>query len=599
MNEEATHPDINWRRVRRIGYVVAAVIVAVPLIAFGITYAAVGAPDPKAVADQQQTVTLFYADGSVMTTIGPSTGGTRTVVRIEQIPPVVRHAVEAAEDEGFETNIGQGGISTQFVRLATGEDAQSPPQQWVQLVRAIKLGQQQSKDDILAGYLNLVYLGRGAYGIQAAAQAYFGKDVGQLDASEAAFLAGCIDQPARDEDDKWTEQQWSHVLDRMVANGWLGQDERARYPRPPKPIPPTSGSLPPARTFIVRQVLAEAKEQGFDEDALRHSGAQVHTTIDPKAQAMAEVAAQSLKSADPDVGAALVSIDPGTGAIVSWFGGDNPEQAMPDTADTAAQPGPTFQPLVLMAAVRANPQINLSTQYNGTSPVVVGGVQVKNFGGADCGPQCAVADAMKNNTNTVFYKMTDDIGPSQVRNAAFTAGIAPTQIIGGKSGPALVSSDGKQTADIIGSGGYPVRPRDMAQAYATFAAGGKYTPAHFITSIIGTGGNAVYDVKANPKSVPTQVFEPAQAQLVTQSLLSGPGLEGGRQVASKAGATEFLDSPDNSDAWAVGYTPQVVTAVWVGHRKDLAPMKEGVDVPTGIWQRYMNAYLRDKPASQF
>src|SRR5882757_1737683 len=149
VNEEATHPDINWRRVRRFGYVVAAIVVAIPLIAFGITYAGISTPDPKVAADQQQTITLYYADGSVMTAIGPSTGGSRTLVRIEQIPPVVRHAVEAAEDESFETNIGLGGITTQFVRLATGQDGQSLPDQWMQLVRSIKLGEQRSKDDVL------------------------------------------------------------------------------------------------------------------------------------------------------------------------------------------------------------------------------------------------------------------------------------------------------------------------------------------------------------------------------------------------------------------------------------------------------------------
>src|SRR5262249_37533399 len=109
----------------------------------------------------------------------------------------------------------------------------------------------------------------------------------------------------------------------------------------------------------------------------------------------------------------------------------------------------------------------------------------------------------------------------------------------------------------------------------------------------------LYDARANPKLTANQVFEPAQAQLVTQSMLTGPGLDAGRPVAAKAGATEFLDTPDNSDAWAVGYTPPVVTAVWVGHRKDLAPMKEGVDVPTGIWQQYMNSYLKEKPVVQF
>ena len=228
-------------------------------------------------------------------------------------------------------------------------------------------------------------------------------------------------------------------------------------------------------------------------------------------------------------------------------------------------------------------------------------IRLKNFSGADCGPQCTVGDAMKNNTNTVFYKMTDDVGPLVVAKAAFDAGVATTQTIGGKTGPALRDSDKNQTTDSVGLGSYPVRPRDMAQAYATLAANGKYTPAHFINSITASNsnGNAVYDVKSNPQTAPNQVFTPAQAQLVTQSMLTGPGLDGGRPVAAKAGSTEFLDTPDNSDAWTVGYTPQVVTAVWVGHRKDLAPMKEGVDVPTGIWQQFMNSYLKDKPAGQF
>jgi membrane peptidoglycan carboxypeptidase len=600
VNEEAAHSDINWRRVRRFGYVVAAVVIAVPLIAFGITYAVVSAPDPKAVSGMQQTVTLFYADGSVMTTIGPSGGGNRTVVQIGQVPPVVRHAVEAAEDEGFETNIGLGGITTQFVRLATGNDVRSLPDQWTQLVRSIKLGRQQSKDDILAAYLSLVYMGRGAYGIQAAAQQYFGKKLDQLDASEAAFLAGCIDQPAKDDDTTWTTQQWTHVLDRMVANGWLGQDERAKYPTPPKTIAPVTGSLPPAQTFIVKQVLAEAAQQGLDQDALRHEGAQIYTTVDRNAQTLAERAAGSLKSADPDVGDALVAINPTTGAIISWFGGDNPEQSAVDTANTAAQPGPTFQPLVLAAAIRANPQITLATPYNGTSPQVIGGLAIKNFGGTDCGPQCTVADAMKNSNNPVFVKMTDDIGPTNVVKAAFDAGVATTQTIAGKSAPALIPPGPNATAnDAVGAGAYPVRPRDVAQAYATFAANGRYTPAHFINTIASAGGHTVFDARSADSLKPKQAFDPAQAQLITQSLLTGPGLDGGRPVAAKAGVTEFLDTPNNSDAWTVGYTPQVVTAVWVGHRKDLASMQESVAVPIGIWQQYMNSYLRDKPATQF
>jgi membrane peptidoglycan carboxypeptidase len=652
-----------WRRVRRSAYVLAAIGFVGPIVAFIITYFMVQPPDPAAVLNQQQTMTIYYADNSVMASLGPSTGGDRTILSIDKIPKVVQHAAEAAEDETFETNSGfdvkgigravlsqlkgggggGSGITQQTVKQATGNDQHTITRKWTELVQAIKMSQVQSKDQILDTYLNIVYFGRGAYGIQAAAQAYFGTTVDKLDPSQAAFLAGCINVPAYNEDPNWTNQRWSYTMGRMVANGWLTSADRAKYPEQPKPIANTSddGSLDGKTTFVVRQILAEAGDPTFGinqgRDVLQKEGAQIHTSIDKKAMQQAQDAATSVLSKDtphnPNIAGALVSINPSDGSIVSWYGGDDPKAFTYDLADTANQPGSSFKPLVFLAGMRANSQIGLQSLYNGTSGQMIGGRKVSNADEESCGGQCTVLTAMTESVNTVFYKMTDDIGPSAVRKAAFDAGIAQTQVLVGNKVPALQNADGT-TADGIGIGQYEVRPRDMAQAYATLANNGMYIPSHFITSILDSNNGSLYDAKANPKLTPTQAFDKTDsirnAQLarnVTESMLkvaqsscADPAkticdnLQGNRPVAAKTGTAQYEDTGHNANAWMVGYTPQVVTAVWVGNRNGLAPIKGyylnhigpsanydiyGREEPSYIWQKYMNGYLQGKPVVQF
>jgi membrane peptidoglycan carboxypeptidase len=653
-----------WRRVRRSAYVLAAVGFVGPIVAFIITYFMVDPPDPLQVLNQQQTMTIYYADGSVMDTLGPTTGGDRTILSIDKIPTVVQRATEAAEDETFATNSGfdvkgigravlsqlkggaggGSGITQQYVKKATGEEDHTLTRKWTELVKAIKMSQVKTKDQILDAYLNTVYYGRGAYGIQAASQAYFGKNVDQLNPSEAAFLAGCINVPAYNEDPSWTNSRWSYTMGRMVANGWLSQAERNQYPEQPKPVAnagdgsSTSGAI----SFVEQQVMKEAADPKYgnhDRPALQQAGAKIYTTIDPKAQKQAEQASQEVMSVDTphnaNIASAQVSIDPSTGGIVAWYGGSDPKAWSYDLADTANQPGSSFKPIVFAAGMRANSNIGLYSLYNGTSGQTIAGHKVNNADEESCGTNCTVLTAMTQSVNTVFYKMTDDIGPQAVRQTAFDVGIAKTQKLVGKTMPALQPTDGDPVADGIGIGQYEVRPRDMAQAYATFANNGMYIPSHFITSITDSNGGSLYDAKANPLLQPTPALDKSNpgknAQLarnVTESMLQVAAnscadtahrqcdnLQGNRPVAAKTGTAQFQDSGHNANAWMVGYTPQIVTAVWVGNRNAPAPIygyylnhigpkSQNYDIygreePSYIWQKFMNAYLQGKPVVQF
>ncbi|MFC0436305.1 transglycosylase domain-containing protein [Kutzneria buriramensis] len=664
-----------WRRVRRTAYVLAAVGFVGPIVAFIITYFLVTPPDPQTALSQQQTMTIYYKDGSVMASLGPQSGGDRTYLTIDKIPKMVQHAVEAAEDETFETNSGfdikgigravlnqlrgngggGSGISQQYVKKATGNEDHTYSRKWVELVQSIKMNQVQSKDHIMESYLNIVYFGRGAYGIQAAAQAYFGKNVGDLNPSEAAFLAGCINVPSLNEDPAHTNDRWTYTMGRMVANGWISQADRAKYPQQPKPIPNNSddgGALPGPTTFVVRQIIDEAGKQdfaGLDRPALQQEGAKIYTTIDKAAMDKAVTANQTVMAKDtphnPSIASAQVSIDPQTGGIVAWYGGPDPKKFSYDMAVTPNQPGSSFKPFVFMAGMQNNPQIGLQSLYNGKGPQQFGQgqdkVTINNSDGEECPTEpCSVQTAMTLSINTVFYKMTDDVGPTNVRKAALAAGIAPTQTFGNQTVPSLQAIGSNGPADGIGIGQYEVRPLDMAQGYATLANNGMYIPAHFITKIDNSNGDTKYDAKANPKLTPTPAFDKANAQHnaqlarnVTESMLKVAGsscadlahtqcasLSGNRPVAAKTGTAGYIgpdgiDHNENGNAWMVGYTPQVVTAVWVGNNDHLGPIKGfylnrigsqtqnynifGREEPAYIWKMFMDAYLQGQPVVPF
>jgi membrane peptidoglycan carboxypeptidase len=611
-----------WRRrLVRAGLVLFGLVVLVPVVAFLVGWVIFDVPS----ADQTavtQIATFKYADGAALATIRPDNVN-RTIVPIDQVPEHVRHAVLAAEDRSFYSNPGfditgigralwnqatggVGGGSTitqQYIKVSTGQDQFSLLRKYKEVVLAVKVSQEQTKDQILGNYLNVIYLGRGAYGIQAASQAYFGKDAKDLDVSEAAMLAGTIQSPSRWDPAKnpdKSKERWNFVLDGMVAQGWLPAADRAKQTFPQfLPEPPASGGIPgDAAGHVYNLAKAELEARGISEQEINTEGLTIDLTIDSKRQQQAvDAVTKVLKGQPANLRSALVSVDPKTGAIMAYYGG--PNGVGTDYAQAMRQPGSSFKPFVLAAALQGNvldptgQPVGLGSLYDGSSPQTFLGIPVSNSEGFSCNP-CDVRTAMTKSVNTVFYKMGIDTGPARVVDAAHQAGIPSEELPNPTAGIAL--------------GDKEVRPIDMASAFATFAADGIRHEPYVVTKVTAADGRVLYDhgrstgSQAIPQPVARNVTE-AMKDVPTSSLIP---IAGGRAEAGKTGTVQHPTlNNQNKDAWMVGFTPSVSTAVWVGTDTS-EPIKNaqgrpvfGRMLPGSIWQGYMNAATRGTPVDQF
>ncbi|WIV59646.1 transglycosylase domain-containing protein [Amycolatopsis nalaikhensis] len=488
------------------------------------------------------------------------------------------------------------------------------------------MNQTYEKADIITAYLNIIYFGRGAYGIQAAAQAYFGEDVGELDSSQAALLAGLIQQPGRSENTAVAMSRWTTALDRMLKNGYLTPAQRAAA-KFPTPIPlresKQAGALNP---FIKKQVKAELAAQGIDEKQYYSGGFQVFTTIDPQAQQAAEKAVTEgmAEQTDDRILDALVAVDPKSGGVLAYYGGDaivkgpnGEDQAGRDWADEPHNPGSSMKPFDLAAFLKLGR--GLDARFDGTSPRTFPGVDlpIRNAGdSSSCSEQCTVAEAMQRSTNTVFYDMVLNVTkPSGVAEAAQEAGIRTAEN-GGRS--KLFTGDNNIS---IGGGGTQITAADMASAYATFAAGGVQRDRHFVQKVTNANGETAYEAKIrssdafadNDSAKSAQIAGNVTAALAPVIPFSRLTCPAGHECAGKTGTQQHTPQNDepasaanaNSQTWMVGYTPSVSAAVWVGgdgdkalRGPDGAPLF-GSTLAGPIWNRFMQLYLTGKPAERF
>jgi membrane peptidoglycan carboxypeptidase len=673
-----------WRWVRRAVYVFIFLGVTAPIAAFYIIYQNVTVPDPQTVAfGQAQPVTIYYADGSVMTKL---TTGARIFVKANAIPINVRHAVEAAEDETFETNNGfdvkaiirsaynqvtggTGGGSTitqEYIKVATGNDQHSITRKINEAAEAYKMTQTyHNKNDILAAYLNIVYFGRGAYGIESAARTYYGVDAAHLTPAQASLLAGMIQAPGRANDSAYEHKRFTYVWGQMVKNHWITQAEyqAGKFPTPLSAEGSTT-KLSWDRQLIVNQVEDELSNNGWSEQQLKAQGAQIYTTIMPKAQTDAENAISTTLKPDakfmngggmvingrpitdngkpvsaknPQVKntetAALVSINPSTGEIIAYYGGNNPKATQLDMASTPHQAGSSFKPYVFTAGLEKMPdKIGINSVYDPSGPQTIQGVTVHNSDGDSCPAPCTVKDAMTNSINTVFYKMGSQVGSPAVRSAAIQAGIKPTQKdSAGRTVPSLedynpTTLKGGLIEGGIAIGQYPVSPLDQAQGYSTFANNGMYIQAHFVKKVTDISGQNVlyqFNTPAKPAFSSDQAQSAQIARTVSDSMTdvmksSDYALANGRPADSKTGTQNYVAADGtnnnwNSNAWTVGFTPQVVTAVWFGHYDRPGPLFGsgnnhggghnysvfGRMEPGQIWKNYMDSYLANQPNTPF
>ena len=372
--------QISWKWVRRSLYLAAVVLLVLPVLTFGMAYLIVDVPQPGDIRTNQVS-TILASDGSELAKIVPPEGN-RVDVNIDQVPVHVRNAVMAAEDRDFYTNPGfslsgfaraiknnlfggdlQGGstITQQYVKNALVGDARSGLGGLVrkakELVISTKMSREWSKDQVLQAYLNIIYFGRGAYGISAASKAYFNKPVDQLTVAEGALLAALIQRPSTLDpavDPDGAAARWNWVLDGMVSMGALPKDERDQQVFPAT-VPPDQASSENVTTgpngLIERQVTKELLDLfNIDQQTLNTQGLQITTTIDPQAQKAAEDAVSKyLDGQMPDMRAAVVSIDPRTGAVKAYYGGSDAQGY--DFAQAGLPTGSSFKVFALVAAL--------------------------------------------------------------------------------------------------------------------------------------------------------------------------------------------------------------------------------------------------------
>jgi membrane peptidoglycan carboxypeptidase len=619
--------QINWKWVRRGAIVAAIALIALPLLTFGMAYMIVDVPKPGDIRTAQVS-TILASDGSEIARIVPPEGN-RIDVKIDQIPVHVRDAVMAAEDRDFYSNPGfsftgflrafknnifggdlQGGstITQQYVKNALVGDARSGVggviRKAKELVISTKMSGEWSKDQVLESYLNIIYFGRGAYGVAAASQAYFNKPVEQLTVAEGALLAALIQRPSVLDpavDPDASAIRWNWVLDGMVEIGALSATDRAAQVFPPT-IPPDQAGTQNQTTgpngLIERQVVNELLDIfNISEQALNTEGLQITTTIDPQAQAAAVDAAEEyIDGQDPDMRTAVVSIDPKTGGVEAYYGGSDANGF--DFAQAGLPTGSSFKVFALVAALQQG--MGLGYQVD-SSPLEVDGIKITNVEGNSCGT-CNIAEALKRSLNTSYYRLMLKLqnGPQDVADAAHEAGIA-------ESIPGVehtLSEDGKGGPPNNGIvlGQYQSRVIDMASAYATIAASGVYHKPHFVQKVVNAEGDVLFDATQEDNSgeqrIDKKVADNVIAAMQPIAGYSGRALDGGRPSAAKTGTNQLGDTGDNRDAWMVGFTPSLSTAVWVGTTDGTKPLVNasggavyGSGLPGQIWKATMDGAL--------
>lgn len=612
-----------WRWIPSLRMILGAaallVIAGVGVLAW--LYQTTEVPEPSDVA-VAQTSRVYFNDGT--TEMGTYSDINRTIIPSDQIPDTVKDAVVASEDSTFYENRGvsprgivralvnnlrggarQGGstITQQYVeRYYTGTNT-SYAGKVKEMIMALKIDQELSKEEILSRYLNTIYFGRGAYGIQAAAQAYFGKDAKDLTEGEAAVLVALIPAPSAYDPavnpDKAT-QLWKRVIDREVNETKALTPEQADAIQYPQTVPPAAKNrMGGTNGYLVRLVQRELVRQGMTEDELNRGGFTIVTTIDPAIQDHTVKAIEDLPDDRPAKNrVGTVTLDPSTGAIKGMYGGpDYVQRSYNDAVDSHMQAGSIFKTFTLVAAL--DDGYSLNSTWNGNSPRTFNRQDwtVKNFGDHSYGT-ISLVEATTNSVNTAYGELNIDMGPEKTKAMAIRLGL-PEDTAGLDDYP----------TNVLGSASPTVM--NMAGAYATIAAQGVRHEPYIVQQVTRTDGSVRYEHQDKAE----QVLDKDVAINATVAL-QGPPEDGsaryvgdhmsGRPVAGKTGTSESFRS-----AWFVGFTPQLVTAVGMFQPNDDGTAEEsltpfggedeitGGTFPTELWVGIMKPSLDGQEKLRF
>ncbi|MET7734898.1 transglycosylase domain-containing protein [Streptomyces sp. NPDC005402] len=665
----------SWKLVTGlfIGFIGSLVAVA------GVGYALVSIPNVAETATAQNNV-YYWSDDTEMVSTGGETN--RQIVNLAQIPKAMQYAVVSQENKTFYTDSGidpkgiaravfnmarggntQGGstITQQYVKNARLNDqSQTVTRKFKEIFISIKVGATVNKDTIMEGYLNSAYYGRNAYGIQAAARAYFNKQAKDLDPGECAFLAAMLKgatyyDPAGatsidpvnaspEANSKRALRQMQDTLDKMVEYGHLSATERARHTTLPKVQNPRSNTQLKGQTGYLVD-LAKAyliNNKIISADQLQRGGYSIYTTFDKKKVNELEAAVKKVREENIDpkkrpdkdtyVQFGGASVEPATGAIRACYGGEDATTHFTNNCDsTGAQVGSTFKTFVLAAAMKwgvRDPDlgesqaqdertvVNAKSLFSGKNDL-----KIKNYDrsiwkneedkewlqendgkqsyGSPPKYQIDLREAMRESVNSAFVQLGMDVGLDKVKESAMDAGLKEDSLAG-TNFPSFSIGISDPSA---------IR---MAGAYATFAASGKQNEPYSVERVTSKDGDVF-----NHKAKPEQAFEKKVADNVTDVLKTvvekGTGTNAqltGREVAGKTGTTD-----GNKSAWFVGYTPQLSTAITMFRLDDDETKKNrtflemygtggqekihGASFPSEIWHDYMEQALKGQKAIDF
>jgi penicillin-binding protein 1A len=579
------------------------------------------------VGSATQTGHIYAADGSLLADLhGPIN---RQSIPLAQMSTPLKQAVLAAEDGSFYKHkaLDFGALMrAAFKDLLAGRWVEGGSTITQQYVKLNYLGQQRTfgrkvqearvayqmerrlpKDQILELYLNTVYFGRGAYGVQAAALTFYGKNASELDALQASLLAGVIQSPSvynPDVNPNNAEARRQYVVGRMEALGFVNTQQAAalRTNRPkltPPPVPNTVAYKYPWFVDTVRSYLF----QRYGEALVLGGGLNVQTTLDPHQQDLADQAVAKGLPNSVDPYAATVSVDPKTGYVTSMVGGrDNGTEKFNLATQGRRQPGSAMKPFVLIAALEHG--ISPLTVYNGPPQICLAGwlptCQVSTFENESFG-SITLETATIFSVNTVYAQLIMQVGPQNVVNVANRMGIpGPAWLLPTIAGCRPAGAPGctaHLTAEpSLALGSNDVSPLEMASAYATLANHGVYHEPKFVSKVTNGSGDVL-------ESGPNPAKQAVDPNIVTQvnrilnevvTMGTGTAANLGRPEAGKTGTAS-----DYRNAWFVGYTPELATAVWVGYRDANQPLLnvEGVPkmaggtIPAKIWAMYMKGAL--------